>query len=242
MSQPDPASNPDPDPTPGRPVRLVEAVRAEAVLGCRELDPTLAFFTDQLGFSLRTIFPADGPTTAVIDGHGLRLRLVAGGGLPPGRLRLYCDDPPVVATGQTVVAPNGTVIELVPAAPVLDLPPVEPRFELARHDTGAFDPGRAGMRYRDLLPSRQGGRFVASHIVIPDGGPVPDYVHYHRIRFQMIYCRRGWVRVVYEDQGPPFVMEPGDCVLQPRRSVTGYWRARRAWRWWRSVARRSTTP
>jgi len=31
----------------------------------------------------------------------------------------------------------------------------------------------------------------------------------------MIYCRRGWVRVVYEDQGPPFVMHAGDCVLQP---------------------------
>jgi quercetin dioxygenase-like cupin family protein len=31
----------------------------------------------------------------------------------------------------------------------------------------------------------------------------------------MIYCHRGWVRVVYEDQGEPFVMHPGDCVLQP---------------------------
>ena len=31
----------------------------------------------------------------------------------------------------------------------------------------------------------------------------------------MIYCRRGWVRVVYEDQGEPFVMQAGDCVLQP---------------------------
>jgi quercetin dioxygenase-like cupin family protein len=71
------------------------------------------------------------------------------------------------------------------------------------------------MRYRDLIPGRQGGRFIASHIVIPDAGPVPDYVHYHRIRFQMIYCHRGWVRVVYEDQGEPFVMEAGDCVLQP---------------------------
>ena len=71
------------------------------------------------------------------------------------------------------------------------------------------------MRYRDLLPNRQGGRFIASHIAIPDGGPVPDYVHHHDIRVQIIYCHRGWVRVVYEDQGPPFVLEAGDCVLQP---------------------------
>lgn len=75
--------------------------------------------------------------------------------------------------------------------------------------------GRAGMHYRDLIPSRLGGRCIASHIRIPVGGPVPDYVHYHHVDFQMIYCRRGWVRVVYQDQGPPFVMRPGDCVLQP---------------------------
>ncbi len=71
------------------------------------------------------------------------------------------------------------------------------------------------MQYRDLVPGRLGGRLIASHIRIPEGGPVPDYVHYHRVGFQMIYCRRGWVRVVYEDQGPPFVMQAGDCVLQP---------------------------
>ncbi|MFZ9459787.1 MAG: cupin domain-containing protein, partial [Ilumatobacteraceae bacterium] len=75
--------------------------------------------------------------------------------------------------------------------------------------------GRAGMRYRDLIPSRLGGAFIASHIHISNGGPVPDYVHYHRIKFQMIYCKRGWVRVVYEDQGESFVMNAGDCVLQP---------------------------
>ena len=30
----------------------------------------------------------------------------------------------------------------------------------------------------------------------------------------MIFVRAGWVRVVYEDAGPSFVMRPGDCVLQ----------------------------
>jgi quercetin dioxygenase-like cupin family protein len=75
--------------------------------------------------------------------------------------------------------------------------------------------GRAGMQYRDLIPGRQGGRFIASHIRIPFGGPVSDYVHFHRIRFQMIYCKAGWARLVYEDQGEPFVLSAGDCVLQP---------------------------
>ena len=82
-------------------------------------------------------------------------------------------------------------------------------------DNDAWHAGRAGMQYRDLIPGRLGGCVIASHIRIPDGGAVPDYVHYHKVRFQMIYCRAGWVRVVYEDQGPPFVLEAGDCVLQP---------------------------
>ena len=73
------------------------------------------------------------------------------------------------------------------------------------------------MRYRDLIPDRQGGRFIASHIHVPDAGPVPDFVHFHRVAFQMIYCYKGWVRVVYEDQGPPFVLQAGDSVLQPPR-------------------------
>jgi quercetin dioxygenase-like cupin family protein len=78
-----------------------------------------------------------------------------------------------------------------------------------------WEVGRAEMLYRDLVPGRDGGRLIGSHIRIPAGGPVPDYVHFHTVEFQIIYCWRGWVRVVYEDQGPPFVLEPGDCVLQP---------------------------
>ena len=89
-------------------------------------------------------------------------------------------------------------------------------FAIARADASeAWLVGRVGMRYRDLIPYRLGGRCMASQIRIPDAGPVPDYVHYHKVGFQMIYCKSGWVRVVYEDQGPPFVMRAGDCVLQP---------------------------
>ena len=75
--------------------------------------------------------------------------------------------------------------------------------------------GRAGMHYRDLLPGRFGGQIIASHIRIAEGGPVPDYVHYHHVGFQLIYCHRGWVKVLYEDQGEAFVLQPGDAVLQP---------------------------
>jgi quercetin dioxygenase-like cupin family protein len=75
--------------------------------------------------------------------------------------------------------------------------------------------GRSGMEYRDLLPDRMDGRVIASHIRLTKGGEVPDYVHYHKIDFQVIYCLKGRIKVVYEDQGPPFWLEAGDCVLQP---------------------------
>ena len=88
-------------------------------------------------------------------------------------------------------------------------------IRLERRAGAAAAEGRAGMVYRDLIPDRLGGAVIASHITIPEGGPVPDYVHHHDISFQMIFCHAGWVRVVYEDQGAPFVMGPGDAVLQP---------------------------
>lgn len=95
------------------------------------------------------------------------------------------------------------------------LPALRPAFCVARGGDAAWKVGRAGMHYRDLIPDRQGGRYIASQIRIPDGGPVADYVHYHAVGFQLIYCHRGWVRVVYEDQGEPFVMRAGECVVQP---------------------------
>jgi uncharacterized protein YjlB len=189
---------------------------AEVQLPCSVLAPTLAFFVDRLGFRIEIIFPAEEPTTASLSGYGLRLRLAPGGG-DPGLLRLPCESLP--PDGERVLtAPNGTRIELVAEDPPLEVPPLAPVFVINRQADGPqAGEGRAGMIYRDLIPSRLGGRFIASHIALPEGGPVADWVHFHKIRFQMIFCRRGWARLVYQDQGPPFVMAAGDCVLQPPR-------------------------
>jgi mannose-6-phosphate isomerase-like protein (cupin superfamily) len=84
-----------------------------------------------------------------------------------------------------------------------------------RNSNSDYATGRAGMMYRDLIPDRVGGLMVASHIKLLTDGEVPDYVHYHKIKFQMIYCLRGRIRVVYEAQGEPFWLEAGDCVVQP---------------------------
>jgi quercetin dioxygenase-like cupin family protein len=200
---------------------MPRAEAAELVLPAPDLDATLKFFTERLGFRLDAIFPADDPATALISGHGARLRLERGGTGAPGTLRLLARDPAALARAlgdgaAAVTAPNGTRIEFAADDPPLVLPAEKPSFVVAKMNGGAgWGVGRAGMLYRDLIPDRQNGRFIASHIRIPEGGPVPDYVHFHKIRFQMIYCYRGWVRLVYEDQGPPFVMRAGDCVLQP---------------------------
>ena len=198
--------------------REVGIEAAEVVLPCADLEPTLAFFTGRLGFRVASIFPAEAPRVAVVFGHGLRLRLEPGATKEPGSLRLLCRDPSKIAGGATeLVAPNGTRVRLVASDPPVEQPPLRPSFVLTRLGDGAWSSGRAGMLYRDLVPDRQGGRFIASHIRIPEGGPVPDYVHFHRVRFQLIFCFKGWVRVVYEDQGPPFVLGAGDAVLQPPR-------------------------
>jgi quercetin dioxygenase-like cupin family protein len=192
-------------------------VRAvETVLPCVDLNATVSFFTERLGFRIDAIHPAEDPAVAVLSGHGAILRLERGTASSHGVLRLLCRDPEAIANGACeLVAPNGTRIRLVPADPPLVLPPLVPSFVISRmHGDAGWIEGRAGMVYRDLIPDRQGGRFVASHIRVP-AGPVPDYVHFHRVAFQMIYCVKGWVRVIYEDQGPPFVLAEGDCALQP---------------------------
>ena len=98
-----------------------------------------------------------------------------------------------------------------------DLPEGERGFVISRLNAtnNAWYVGRAGMQYRDLIPGMLGGRFIASHIRITHDGETQDYVHYHKALFQVIYCKTGWARLVYEDQGPPFLLEAGDCALQP---------------------------
>ena len=203
-------------PGPARPIAGVRG--AQVPMGCETLEPSLSFFVQTLGFRIDAIFPADDPATAMLSGYGLQIRLARGATRGVETLYLLCDDPAAAAAaGQTrFVAPNGVCIELVAADPALRLPATRQALVHTRSATETqWGVGRAGMRYRDLLPERHGGAFIASHIRILEGGPVPDYVHFHKIRFQTIFCRKGRVRVVYEGQGEPFVMHAGDCVLQP---------------------------
>ncbi|PJF09133.1 cupin domain-containing protein [Pseudorhodobacter sp. MZDSW-24AT] len=191
--------------------------RAEIRLATQELRNDLPFYTKVLGMRLDMIYPADDPEVAVLSGHGLRLRIQKGAAEAPGTLRILTEDPDSFAGGQrSLTAPNGTRVEIEDLNPPVMLPQTEHAFVVRRlADQAPWVIGRAGMHYRDLVPSRLGGAVIASHIRIPDGGPVPDMVHFHRVGFQLIFCIKGWVDVVYEDQGGPIRLHAGDCFIQP---------------------------
>ena len=191
--------------------------RAEIRLPTQELREDLPFYTKVLGMRLDMIYPADDPAVAVLSGHGLRIRIEKGAAEPPGTIRILTDDPESVAGGQReLTAPNGTRIEIDELNPPLVLPETDHAFVVRRlADQAPWVVGRAGMQYRDLVPSRLGGAMIASHIRIPDGGPVPDMVHFHKVGFQLIFCVKGWVDVLYEDQGGVRRLQAGDCFIQP---------------------------
>ena len=42
-------------------------------------------------------------------------------------------------------------------------------------------------------------------------------VHFHRVGFQLIFCIKGWVDVLYEDQGGLRRLHAGDCFIRPPR-------------------------
>lgn len=194
---------------------MTQEIRAEIRLPTQELRNDLPFYTRTLGFRLDMIFPADNPSVAVLSGHGVRLRIEKGAPEAPGTLRLLTDDPGFADGAKALIAPNGTKIEIDELNPPVVTPATEHAFVVRRlADQAPWVIGRAGMEYRDLIPTRLGGAMIASHIRVPDG-PVPDMVHYHKVGFQLIFCVAGWVDVLYEDQGDIRRIHAGDCFIQP---------------------------
>ena len=188
-----------------------DTIRAEVVLATTDLTADIGFFTKTLKMRMDTIYPADDPSVAVFSGHGLRVRLERGSGAP-GQINILSDN----LSDLPEHSPGGTRVSLLPLNPPLELPETIHSFVVRRlKDQAPWVIGRAGMHYRDLIPDRLGGSIIASHIRIPDGGPVPDLVHFHKVGFQLIFCIAGWVDVVYEDQGPPIRLHAGDCFIQP---------------------------
>ena len=195
---------------------MTTETRAEVRLPTNDVREDLPFYTKELKMRLDMIYPADNPEVAVLSGHGLRLRIQKGALESPGTLRILTDEPDSFANGlRELVAPNGTRIEIDQLNAPMIMPTTQHAFVVRRlADQAPWVIGRAGMEYRDLIPSRLGGAMIASHIRVPDG-PVPDMVHFHKVGFQLIFCIKGWVDVLYEDQGGIRRLHAGDCFIQP---------------------------
>lgn len=190
--------------------------QAQVLMPSDDLTIEMEFF-ERVGFKLLNIFPDDDPQVAVMSGHDIQIRIDKTADCPPPSMHLLSDTPEEVLNKKDqLTAPNGTIITAGLKTYQVPKPATRHKFEVRQlRDQTPWVIGRAGMQYRDLVPDRLGGGIMASHIRIPKGGPVPDMVHYHTIGFQLIYCYRGWVKLVYEDQGPPFILQAGDCVTQP---------------------------
>jgi hypothetical protein len=111
----------------------MQNIRAEVVLPTKQLRDDIPFFTKTLGMRMDEIFPADDPSVAVFSGYGLRVRVQKDAQTAPGVLRILCDDPMLIADGQThLTAPNGTRIEIAALAPPVVMPPVAHEFVMRR--------------------------------------------------------------------------------------------------------------
>ncbi|CAF4642608.1 unnamed protein product [Rotaria sp. Silwood2] len=204
------------------PVTMKERIQPpQIVLPCSSYNETLAFFKDKLGFQVENFFPADDPAVAIISGYGLHIRLerdTNASNLSVATIRLpVSKESQFFVEGITeLIAPNGTKIKFVEVASKLEIPLINQSLIINRLNIDSqWVIGRGGIKTRDVIPGRQGGRFIVSHIQIPNGGPVKDFVHSHDVRFQMVYAYKGSMSLVYENQGDPFVYHAGDCILQP---------------------------
>ena len=173
----------------------------------------VTFFRDELGFTLEKITPSENPSLAVFSGDGINICLDKTIQAAPVTLRVSTDNKDLL--GIEKIGPNGTkvIYELAPST--VNIPTLQQAsVDINEVDKAHWTIGRAGMKYRNLLP-KGSWDYVASHIQIPGSGKVPDWVHYHDAQFQVIYCCKGSAKLVYEDQGQPFIFNEGDCVLQP---------------------------
>src|SRR5712664_319451 len=147
----------------------------DLVISHADLKKARQLLEAEFGFRRYATFNADYPSVEVMSSQGVRIWLVRQSAEISNDL------------------PNPEFKLLVP--------PLQPLFvfkKLNAHGGSDSREGRVGqMLYRDLIPGQQAGRFIASHITLSKDEPVKDSVHFHRIRFQMIYGLKGWVRVAY---------------------------------------------
>jgi len=185
--------------------------RGLSVMPSQDLLADIAFYTQELDLKLLSIYPSGKARYAELSGMGLSLLLDTEYRGEPGRIVIKSE----LAACESVTSPGGTEIIWQQVKPEHKQSLGSHRAEICTLRGSPWATGRAGTHTRDLIPSRLGGGLIASHIRIPNGGPVADRVHYHTTEFQLVICIQGWISLAYEDQGDPITLKPGDCVLQP---------------------------
>jgi len=118
---------------------------------------------ENIGFVLVTIFPADEPRVARLDGHGLSLRLEVGSdaGVPSIRVPGLATDV-VTSMGAKVVADSADFV----------MPYRDDRYVFT--SGGDWGQGRAGMQYRDLIAYPHCRARTGARLCTPSRRSLPD--------------------------------------------------------------------
>ena len=90
------------------------------------------------------------------------------------------------------------------------------KFKITRNKENTFESGLRGFfEYKNLgISEATDGNFGANVIKAIEGKHANGEWHYHKLKFQMVYILKGWVKFEYKGEGT-FTLEKGDVVYQP---------------------------
>ena len=90
------------------------------------------------------------------------------------------------------------------------------KFKLVRDKENNFESGLRGFfQYKNLgIEEATDGNYGANVIRAIDGKHANGEWHFHKLKFQMVYILKGWVKFEYKGEGV-FTLMPGDVVYQP---------------------------
>ena len=90
------------------------------------------------------------------------------------------------------------------------------KFKISRAKNTEFSSGLRGFfQYRDLgINDATSGDYGANVIKATAGENSIGEWHYHKLKFQMVYILKGWVKFEYKGEGS-FTFQEGDTVYQP---------------------------
>ena len=89
-------------------------------------------------------------------------------------------------------------------------------FKICKANESTFEPGLRGFfNYRNLrIEEATSGNFGANVIRAVSDKKSKGEWHYHKLKFQMVFVLKGWVKFEYQGKGV-FKLGKGDSVYQP---------------------------